>query len=316
MCRHLAYLGPPVSLARLVLTPAHGLYEQSWAPRRQTHGVVNADGFGLGWYPARPEAGEVNAAGAVGEVNAAGAEPARYRRAIPIWTDQNLPELAGAIRSHAVLAAVRSATAGTGQEETAAAPFRDGRFLFSHNGAVPDWTHLPADLASAGARTLNRSAPASAGGRALDPLDPVETHLLTDPASGSAHVLDPLDPADLLSLEARSDTALLWLLIYRELRRGVAPERALCTVIRAVAEVRPTARLNFLLTDGESIFATRYGDTLWYRAGPGSILVASEPDDEDPAAWREIPEDTLLLATAVGVVHTTPLRASYAAAEK
>ena len=354
MCRHLAYLGPQVSLARLVLTPAHGLYEQSWAPRRQTHGVVNADGFGLGWYPARPEAGEVNAAGA------AGAEPARYRRAIPIWTDQNLPELAGAIRSHAVLAAVRSATAGTGQEETAAAPFRDGRFLFSHNGAVPDWTHLPADLASARARTLNRSDPAethlpahlasagamilnrsdsaemhlpadlasardrtlnrfdpaSAGGRALDPLDPAETHLLTDPASGSAHVLDPLDPADLLSLEARSDTALLWLLISRELRRGVAPDRALSTVIRAVAEVRPTARLNFLLTDGESIFATRYGDTLWYRAGPGSILVASEPDDEDPAAWREIPEDTLLLATEAGVVHTTPLRASYAAAEK
>ena len=266
MCRHLAYLGPPVSLARLVLTPAHGLYEQSWAPRRQTHGVVNADGFGLGWYPAGPEAG---------------GEPARYRRAVPIWTDQNLTELARAIRSHAVLAAVRSATAGTGQEETAAAPFRDGRFLFSHNGAVPDWTRLPTDLASAG---------------------------------GSG--LDPLDPADLLSLEARSDTALIWLLIHRELRRGVAPDRAVAAVIRAVAEVRPTARLNFLLTDGESIIATRYGDTLWYRTGPGSVLVASEPDDETPDAWREIPEDTLLLATEAGVVHSTPLRASYAAAEK
>ena len=274
MCRHLAYLGPPVSLARLVLTPAHGLYEQSWAPRRQTHGVVNADGFGLGWYPEGPEAGEVGDAARL---------PARYRRAVPIWTDQNLPELARAIRSRAVIAAVRSATAGTGQEETAAAPFRDGRFLLSHSGAIPDWTHLPADLASTG---------------------------------GSDSTLDPLDPADLLSLEARSDTALLWLLIYRELRRGVAPDRALSTVIRAVAEVRPTARLNLLLTDRDSIAATRYGDTLWYRTGAGSILVASEPDDEEPTAWREIPEDTLLLATAAGVVHTTTLRASYAAAEK
>ena len=264
MCRHLAYLGPPVSLARLVLTPAHGLYEQSWAPRRQTHGVVNADGFGLGWYPAGPEAGE---------------EPARYRRAVPIWTDQNLPELARAIRSHAVIAAVRSATAGTGQEETAAAPFRDGRFLLSHNGAIPDWIHLPADLAAA-----------------------------PNP------VLAPIDPADLLSLDARSDTALLWLLIYRELRRGVAPAEALSTVIRAVAEVRPTARLNLLLTDGETIVATRFGDTLWSRTGPGSILVASEPDDEAAEDWREVPEDTLLLATTAGVVHTTPLRASYAAA--
>jgi ergothioneine biosynthesis protein EgtC len=278
MCRHLAYLGPPVSLARLVLTPAHGLYEQSWAPRRQTHGVVNADGFGLGWYPEGPEAGEVGAADDAGR-----RLPARYRRAVPIWTDQNLPELARAIRSRAVIAAVRSATAGTGQEETAAAPFRDGRFLLSHNGAIPDWTHLPTDLAS---------------------------------MSRSDSTLDPLDPADLLSLEARSDTALLWLLIYRELRRGVAPGQALTTVIRAVAEVRPTARLNLLLTDGISIVATRYGDTLWYRTGTGSILVASEPDDEEPAAWHEIPEDTLLLATAAGVVHTTSLRASYAAAEK
>ena len=264
MCRHLAYLGPPATLASLVLAPAHGLYEQSWAPRRQTHGVVNADGFGLGWYPAEPEAGE---------------DPARYRRAVPIWTDQNLPGLARSIRSRAVLAAVRSATAGTGQEESAAAPFRDGRFLFSHNGAVPDWTRLPGDLIST-----------------PDPLLPSP------------------DPADFLSLEARSDTALLWLLIYRELRRGVAPDEALATVIRAVAEVRPTARLNFLLTDGQTIVATRYGDTLWHRVGPGSILVASEPDDEAPEDWREIPDNTLLLATTAGVVHTTPLRASYAAA--
>ena len=74
MCRHLAYLGPPVELARLVLTPSHGLYEQSWAPRRQTHGVVNADGFGLGWYPSGPGAGEAADVGG-------GAQPARYRRA-------------------------------------------------------------------------------------------------------------------------------------------------------------------------------------------------------------------------------------------
>jgi ergothioneine biosynthesis protein EgtC len=263
MCRHLAYLGPPVSLARLVLTPTHGLYEQSWSPRRQQHGVVNADGYGLGWYP---------------EV---GGEPARYRRAVPIWTDANLPELAAAIRSHAVLAAVRDATAGTGLEESAAAPFRDGRYLLSHNGSIPDWTGLPADLAAAAD---------------------------ADP--------DPLSPAELLSLGARSDTALLWLLITRELRRGAPPEDAVAAVVARVAEVRPTARLNLLLTDGESIVATRYGDSLWYRSGPGSILVASEPDDEAPEAWREVPPETLLLAGAAGVVRTTSLRAAHLAAAR
>ena len=260
MCRHIAYLGPPVSLGRLVLTPPRGLYEQSWSPRRQVNGVVNVDGFGIGWYPAG---------------SGDGAEPARYRRAVPIWTDPNVPDLARAVHSHAVLAAVRSATPGTSQDETAAAPFRDGRFLFSHNGVIPGWIDLPADL-----------APTTA----------------------------PITPAELLSLEARNDSALLWLLIYRELRRGVAPDEALATVVAHVADVRPTARLNLLLTDGRTIVATRYGDTLWYRTGPGSVLVASEPDDEEPESWNEVPDRTLLLATEAGVVRTTSLHAAHAAA--
>ena len=50
MCRHLAYLGPPASLRSVLIDPPHGLYRQAWAPRRQRHGTVNADGFGVGWY--------------------------------------------------------------------------------------------------------------------------------------------------------------------------------------------------------------------------------------------------------------------------
>ena len=52
MCRHLAYLGPPVPLAALLLEPPHALLRQSWAPRdMRGGGTVNADGFGVGWYP-------------------------------------------------------------------------------------------------------------------------------------------------------------------------------------------------------------------------------------------------------------------------
>ena len=243
MCRHLAYLGPPTSLASVVLAPARGLYEQSWQPRLQTHGVVNADGFGVGWYPERD-----------------GADPARYRRNIPIWNDPNLPELAAAVHSRAVIAAVRSATPGTGPEEAASAPFRDGRHLFSHNGAVPDWTEIPTDLTG----------------------------------------------AEALSLPARSDSALLWLLIYRELRRGATAEKALAAVIGQVAAVRPNARMNLLLTDGRTVVATRFGDTLWYRTGP-DLLVASEPDDEAVGEWHEVPDHTLLLADQAGVVRTKSL---------
>src|SRR4051812_34068450 len=105
MCRHLAYVGAPVSLADLLIAPAHGLLRQSWAPRRQASGVVNADGFGVGWY-------------AGGD-----AAPARYRRAVPIWTDASFSDVARVTRSRAVLAAVRSATVGMSLDETAAAPY-------------------------------------------------------------------------------------------------------------------------------------------------------------------------------------------------
>lgn len=130
MCRHLAYLGPAVPLRTVLLDPPHALMQQSWAPRRQSHGRLNADGFGVGWYvPGDPI-------------------PARYRRDRPMWTDANLVDLARVVRSPAILAAVRSGTEGMGHSEGAAAPFRGGRWLFSHNGAMPGWPDCASALAA------------------------------------------------------------------------------------------------------------------------------------------------------------------------
>lgn len=118
MCRHLAWLGRPRTLAELVLEPPSSLLVQSWAPRRQRHGTVNADGWGVGfWTPGR-------------------AEPARWRSARPLWADPSFASVAPSLSSGCVVAAVRSATAGMPIEESAAAPFTDGRVLLSHNGRV------------------------------------------------------------------------------------------------------------------------------------------------------------------------------------
>src|SRR6266571_1966469 len=81
MCRHLAYLGPPATLRALLLDPPHGLGTQAWAPRRQCHGTMNVDGFGVGWY-------------ADGDP-----VPARYRRAGPIWADPGFADLARVTRT-------------------------------------------------------------------------------------------------------------------------------------------------------------------------------------------------------------------------
>ncbi len=122
MCRHLAYLGPPVALSWLLFDAPHALVRQSWAPRdMRGGGTVNADGFGVGWYADDTP------------------EPVRYRRAVPMWSDAGLPALAASTAAGALLAAVRSATVGMQVTETAAAPFAEGPWLFSHNGLVAGW---------------------------------------------------------------------------------------------------------------------------------------------------------------------------------
>ena len=130
VCRHLAYLGPRVQLRDLLVDPPHSLLRQSWAPRRQRHGTVNADGFGVGWYAEDDPI------------------PARYRSDRPMWTDRSFADLARVVRSQAVLAAVRSATPGLPYTVGAAAPFAAGPYLFSHNGLVPGWPEKVAAITS------------------------------------------------------------------------------------------------------------------------------------------------------------------------
>jgi gamma-glutamyl hercynylcysteine S-oxide hydrolase len=123
MCRHLGWLGHEVPVSALVLEPPHGLRVQSYAPRRQKHGLLNADGWGIGFFD--------------------GATPRRWRSAAPMWGDVSFDSVAPALRSHCVLAAVRSATVGMPIDASATAPFTDGHWLLSHNGIV-DRGVLPA----------------------------------------------------------------------------------------------------------------------------------------------------------------------------
>ncbi|HTZ42730.1 MAG TPA: ergothioneine biosynthesis protein EgtC [Jatrophihabitans sp.] len=121
MCRHLCYLGrTPITLRELLFDPPRSLVHQSYSPcDMRGGGTVNCDGFGAGWY--------------------AGGDAVRYRRAGPIWQDAGFAELAGRVSSSTVLAAVRNATVGMPVTETAAAPFTDGRWLFSLNGRIDGW---------------------------------------------------------------------------------------------------------------------------------------------------------------------------------
>jgi glutamine amidotransferase len=119
VCRFLAYTGPSLTLEELLVAPPHALLRQAWEPHHQASGVVNADGFGVGWYDLtrRPE-------------------PALYRSTLPMWADRSFLSLSGVVASGAVLAAVRSATPPLPTEVSATPPYTDGPWLFAHNGAV------------------------------------------------------------------------------------------------------------------------------------------------------------------------------------
>lgn len=236
MCRHFAYVGRPRTLRELLLEPPLGLHRQAWQPRLQGHGTVNADGFGVGWWAGDP------------------ARPVRYRRDIPLWGDPNVPELASVTSSGAVLAAVRSATPGTAPGVESAAPFSDGRRLFSHNGRIDRW---PSDVVT---------------------------------------LVDDLPSSELLHLVARTDSALLWLLVQREVARGRSESDALASV--AVRAQRcSSGRYNMLLHDGETIVATSAGDTLFTHQDDDGVTVASEPSSTS-GSWQQVPDQSVVVATS------------------
>ena len=114
MCRHFAYLGPPVTLSALLFEAPHSLRAQSRAPCHQPPGRTNPDGWGVAWYRDRTTT------------------PEQYRSTTSIWNEHAFPS--GAERTGAVVAAARLASPGTTLDVVNNAPFVSSRWSFSLNG--------------------------------------------------------------------------------------------------------------------------------------------------------------------------------------
>ncbi|WP_278261304.1 class II glutamine amidotransferase [Nocardia sp. AG03] len=302
MCRHLGYVGPPVSVGELVLRGPHSLFVQSWAPAdMRGGGTINADGFGVAWWR-RAEVGLDGVRDAV----------TRYRNAAPIWTDPAVAEVLGQLESRAVLASVRSATVGMPIERAACAPFIDEHWAFSHNGVVPDWrSTLLAVLTDLNA-IIGPGLPSGQGVPAPDgmPVDvaPAEGSLAAGSYSGSALFGSA---AVLLEAEALTDSAALWVLL-----RGLlavihpdgpvtSPEDALRLLVTAVLYRQPAARLNLLLGDGDHLWATTCWHALSILVADDYTVLSSEPYDDDPR-WQLV-GDRQVVAAAPGACTITDL---------
>jgi glutamine amidotransferase len=240
MCRHLAYLGPSVSLRQLLLEPAHSLLVQSYAPRHQVHGRVNADGFGVAWFDdQRP------------------AEPARYRKPVPMWNDQTFASIASVVRTGALVASVRDASPGLPVNEACTAPYLRDQWVFAHNGRIVDW-HGPK-----GAGVVLRRR---------------------------------LSDTSLAAIEGATDSEVVFGLVMDAIADGATARDALVHALRTTRDVAPGSRLNLVLCDGEHIVATRCGDSLFTWRDDERVVIASEPFDDAPG-WEPVPDDSLVVAS-------------------
>ena len=128
VCRWMAYSGSPMLLEDLLYKPEHSLIVQSM---HSTLGAeaTNGDGFGVGWYGARES-------------------PGVFRSTDPAWNDRNLRDLAAHISSPVVFAHIRAAI-GSAVQQTNCHPFRQGRWLWMHNGFIDGFHAMKRDLALA-----------------------------------------------------------------------------------------------------------------------------------------------------------------------
>lgn len=234
MCRWISYLGPEITLEDLLVRMPHSLLHQARAPRHQTYGVDNPDGFGVGWYDLarRPE-------------------PARHRTTKPIWADTSFLSFAGVVSSTAIVAAVRAASPGLPIEEESSQPFTEGPWLFVHNGTVTGFCEGSGDAV-----------------RAL------------------------VSPERSRAIKGQADSEVLFALVLDRLTAGEAPIDALASAIHAVDEVCG-GRMNLALTDGRSVAATAYGNSLFALERDGAVVIASEPYD-DGEDWRQLPDGSVV----------------------
>jgi len=125
MCRWLAYSGAPVSLHDLLYLSKNSLVVQSLHSRLGAE-ETNGDGFGVGWYGAFET-------------------PGVFRSVEPAWNDRNLQDISAHITSGLVFAHIRAST-GSAVQLTNCHPFRHGRWLWMHNGAIRDFHTVKRDL--------------------------------------------------------------------------------------------------------------------------------------------------------------------------
>lgn len=258
MCRWLAYSGTPVLLDDILYKPAHSLIDQSLHSRLGVE-TTNGDGFGVGWYSPDSQ------------------NPAIVRDTGPAWNNRNLREIADHVRSPLFFAHVRAST-GTAVQQTNCHPFRHGRWMWMHNGAITDFHRLRRDMCVA--------------------IDPA----LFSSMEGSTDSEVMFFLALTFGLDQDAPTAVARMAgLVERLGRDHGVEFPLQMTIAVTDGVRTWAfryssqgksRSLFYSSEVETLRALHPEMAFLQHVSDETRLVVSEPLGDLPGAWNELPESS------------------------
>jgi glutamine amidotransferase len=260
MCRWMAYSGSPLSIEDLLYAPQNSLVVQSLHSRLGVE-PTNGDGFGVGWY------GD-------GEL------PGLYRSIEPAWNDRNLRELAAQIRSRLVLAHVRAST-GTPVQQTNCHPFRHGRWLWVHNGALAGFHETKRDLVLAVDPALYPDIEGSTDSELFFYLA-LTFGLEEDPPAAVARAVGLIEDVGrrhghdfpVQMTVATTDGETVWAFRYSSEGRS---------------------RSLFHSADISTLRAQYPDNPVLHRLSDDARIVVSEPLGDLRGAWREVPESTCIV---------------------
>jgi len=259
MCRWMAYTGSPVLIEDLLYTPTNSLIVQSLHARLGVE-PTNGDGFGVGWYDADG--------------------PGLFRSTEPAWNDRNLRELAKHVRSAVVLAHVRAST-GTAVQQTNSHPFRHGKWLWAHNGAIASFPSVKRELMLAVDPELFPDIEGTTDSELFFFLA-LTYGLETDPPEAVARAVGLIEEVGtrhgvafpMQMTVATTDGDTLWAFRYSSEGRS---------------------RSLFHNADISALRAQYPDNPVLHRLSDDTRLVVSEPLGDLRGAWREVPESTCVV---------------------
>ncbi|GAX84568.1 hypothetical protein CEUSTIGMA_g11989.t1 [Chlamydomonas eustigma] len=226
MCRLMAYIGEPTLLSDVVLWPDRSIIKQSYDARERLKdptlpfhlGHGNLNGDGFGIGWYCPE-----------HQRRTDPAPCVFTSITPAWNNENLSRLAAKIISPLMFAHVRAAYPGMPVSEQNCHPFMSGRYLWMHNGVVGGFSRIKRGI----------------------------LEILSDTAYNSIQSF-------------HSDSAVSFALFLHHLpdmQKQQPPEvllKAMQDTINCISRlqlqhsIKDTSLLNFVLSDGSSLLATRY----------------------------------------------------------